>query len=214
MQEFYYLTQGFIIGLLASMPVGAIAIMSVQRTMTGGLWAGFTIGMGAALGDFIYAFIAGFGIAFIRDFLLENKFWLAIGGGIFLIIIGYKIYTSDTVKQIRAQKRISKRNYANDFVTSFLLAISNPVTIVGFTGFFASFGVITDTTTNFNIAGLLFGVFLGATSWWLGISFAVDKLKHKISLRNLVMINRVAGILVVVFGILLIISMFVFKKNV
>jgi len=195
------------------MPVGAVAIMSVQRTMNGGLWAGFSIGMGAALGDFVYATIAGFGITFISDFLMKNRLWLALGGGVFLIIIGYKIYTSDTVKQIRTQQRISKKHMANDFVSSFLLALSNPVTVLGFTGYFASFGIISDSTRTLFIIFLLTGIFIGATAWWFGISLTVNKLKNRISLRNLVTVNRVAGILVLVLGIILIISMFVFKKN-
>lgn len=195
------------------MPVGAIAIMSVQRTMNNGIWAGFSIGMGAALGDFIYAGIASLGITFIRDFLLANRLWLALGGGIFLVIIGFKIYSSDTVKQYRAKSRISKKKIANDFVSSFILALTNPVTILGFTGYFASFGVISENTSHTQILMLLFGIFIGATTWWLGISLTVNKFKDRISLRTLVRINRVAGILLLILGIVLIISMFVFKKR-
>jgi threonine/homoserine/homoserine lactone efflux protein len=195
------------------MPVGAIAIMSVQRTMNNGLLAGFSIGMGAAFGDLVYATVAGFGITFIRDFLIANRLWLALGGGVFLIFIGYKIYTSDTVKQFRSKKQLSHKKIANDFFSSFLLALSNPVTILGFTGFFASIGIISDNTTFYHIFMLLAGVFLGATSWWLSISFLVNRFKKKISLRRIVMINRIAGVLVVIFGIVLIISMFIFKKN-
>jgi threonine/homoserine/homoserine lactone efflux protein len=195
------------------MPVGAIAIMSVQRTMNNGLWAGFTVGMGAAFGDLIYATIAGFGISMIKDFLLANRLWLAIGGGIFLIFIGFKIYSSDTVKQIRSKKNLSKKKMANDFLSSFLLSLSNPVTILGFTGFFASIGIISDQTTIYHISSLLVGVFIGATTWWFSISLIINKFKSKISLKNIVLINRVAGIAVVIFGIALIIAMFVFKKH-
>ncbi len=208
-----FLIHGFVIGLLASMPVGAIAIMSVQRTMNNGLWAGFSIGMGAAFGDLVYATVAGFGITFIRDFLMQNRLWLALGGGVFLIFIGYKIYTSDTVKQFRSKSQLSRKKMTNDFISSFLLALSNPVTILGFTGFFASIGIISDTTTFYHIFMLLAGVFFGATTWWLSISLLVNRFKQKISLRRIVMINRIAGILVVIFGVILIISMFIFKKN-
>lgn len=213
MEGITLLINGFIIGLLASMPVGAIAIMSVQRTMNNGIWAGFSIGMGAALGDFVYAGIASLGITFIQDFLFRNRIWLALGGGIFLVIIGYKIYSSDTVKQYRAKKRFSKKKMANDFASSFFLALSNPVTVLGFTGFFASFGVITENTTHVHLLMLLLGIFFGATAWWFGISLTVNKFKDKISLRTLVRINRAAGVFLLVIGIALIISMFVFKES-
>jgi len=208
-----FFIHGFIIGILASMPVGAIAIMSVQRTMNNGLWAGFSIGMGAAFGDFVYAGIAGFSLNFISDFLLENKFWLALAGGIFLLFIGYKIYTSDTVKQFRNKKKLSSSKIANDFVSSFLLALSNPVTILGFTGFFASAGIISKDTSNFRVLILLIGVFLGATLWWFGISLIVNIFKKKITLRKIVIINRITGVLIVILGIAVLIGMFVFERK-
>ena len=211
MEEFSFFIHGYVIGFVASMPVGAIAIMSVQRTMTNGLWAGLSIGLGAALGDLVYATVAGFGITFIQDFLIANKVWLALIGGIFLIFIGYKIYTSDTVKQFRSKRKLSKRKMANDFASSFILALSNPVTILGFTGFFASVGIISDSTTAFHIILLLIGVFAGASSWWFGISSTINVFKKKITLRKIVMINRVAGVIIVILGIILLISIFAIK---
>lgn len=195
------------------MPVGAIAIMSVQRTMNNGLWAGFSLGMGAALGDLMYAAIAGFGVTFIRDFLIDNKVWLSIAGGIFLLYLGYKIYVSDTIKQIRSEKILSKRKMANDFFSSFFLALSNPITIFGFTGFFASFGIINEKTTLLHILMLLLGVFCGSSSWWFSISLIINKFKDRISLRKIVYINRFAGVFVFAIGIVLIIAVFAFKKE-
>lgn len=209
-----YFLKGYLIGFLASMPVGAIAIMSVQRTMNNGLWAGFTVGLGAAIGDFIYATVAGFSIGFIKDFIEANKIWLSLAGGIFLIFIGYKIFRSDTVKQYRKKTVMTKRKMANDFISSLLLALSNPVTIGGFTGFFASAGIMTSETTFFHIAILLVGVLLGALSWWFAISFFVNKYKKKITLRKIVMINRISGILIVIFGIAVIIAVIIFKDKV
>ncbi len=192
------------------MPVGAIAVMSIQRTMNNGLWAGFSIGMGAAFGDFVYAAVAGFGVNFIRDFLIENKIWFAVGGGIFLIIIGYRIFTTDTIKQFREQKKITKRKMANDFVSSFILALSNPLTILGFTGFFASASVIDADTTLTNILILLISVFLGATTWWFSISLTVNHFKKKIKLRNIARINKVTGVMIILLGVIFILGPFIF----
>lgn len=210
MESITFLLNGFLIGLLASMPVGAIAVMSIQRTMNNGLWAGFSIGMGAAFGDFVYAAVAGFGVNFIRDFLIENKIWFAVGGGIFLIIIGYRIFTTDTIKQFREQKKITKRKMANDFVSSFILALSNPLTILGFTGFFASASVIDADTTLTNILILLISVFLGATTWWFSISLTVNHFKKKIKLRNIARINKVTGVMIILLGVIFILGPFIF----
>ena len=213
MEGFIFYINGFIIGLIASIPVGAIAIMSVQRTMNNGLWAGFSIGMGAAFGDLVYAAVAGFGLTFIRDFLINNRVWLSVVGGLFLLFIGYRIYTSDSVKQFRSKRKLSKRKMANDFFSSFILALSNPVTILGFTGFFASVGIITDDITHLQIFLLLAGVFSGASSWWFGISTTVNVFKKRITLRKIVMINKFAGILIVILGIILIAGVFILKAK-
>jgi threonine/homoserine/homoserine lactone efflux protein len=102
---------------------------------------------------------------------------------------------------------------ANYFISSFFLAITNPITIIGFTGFFASFGVITNNTSFSKILILLLGIALGSSAWWFGIAATVNKFKNRITLRNLVTINRIAGILLVLFGVGLLVSMFVFNKG-
>jgi len=204
--------KGFIIGLLASMPVGAIAIMTVQRTMNNGLWAGFSLGLGAAAGDLIYATIAGFGISIIKDFLLDNKMWISLVGGVFIIFIGYKIFKSDTVKQYRKKVDMSRKKMANDFFSSFILALTNPGTILGFTWFFATAGVVSHETTPVHIVIMLSGIILGATNWWFTIAFFVNKFKEKISLRNIVMINRFSGIFIILFGFAMIIIAIFFKN--
>lgn len=213
MSSIHFLINGFVIGVLASMPIGGIAVLSMQRTINNGLFSGFIVGLGAALGDFVYAAVAALGLTMISDFLMSIKTWLAVFGSIFLLIMGYKIYTSDTIKQYRGTDA-KKKGHANYFVTSFFLALTNPVTIIGFTGFFASFGVITNTTLARNIVLLLSGIIIGSTSWWFGISFIINKLKNKMNIRILVTINRVAGVLLVIFGLGLMIAMFVFGKKI
>ncbi|MBO7368333.1 MAG: hypothetical protein J6U24_07040 [Paludibacteraceae bacterium] len=49
------ITQGFIIGLCTSAPVGPIATLCIQRTLQNGRKTGFISGLGAASSDFVYA---------------------------------------------------------------------------------------------------------------------------------------------------------------
>jgi len=199
---------GLLVGLIASVPVGAIAILSVQRTLNTGLLAGFVIGMGAALADLVYASIAAFGITIISDFLFTNRTLLGLVGSLFLLLIGYRIYFTNTVKEFRRQKTFSKRALANDFVSSLVIALSNPITILGFGGVFASLGVIHKANTNVHLFTLLAGIFAGAILWWFSISSVVEIFRKKITLRKIVMINKVTGIIIYIFGVILIVGMF------
>jgi threonine/homoserine/homoserine lactone efflux protein len=197
---------GLLVGIIASVPVGAIAILSVQRTLNTGLIAGFVLGLGAAIADLIYAFIAAFGITFISDFLFTNRTLLGIIGSLFLLIIGYRIYFTNSVKEFRRQKAFSKRALFNDFFSSLVIALSNPITILGFGGVFASLGVIHKANTTIHLITLLAGVFTGALLWWFSLSSVVDIFRKKINLRKIIMINKVTGTIIYVLGIVLIVA--------
>ena len=61
---------GLVIGISASIPLGPIGVLVVQRTLNKGHLSGFVSGLGAALSDTIYAVIAGFSLSFIVGFIV------------------------------------------------------------------------------------------------------------------------------------------------
>ena len=56
---FEEMMKGFLIGVLASAPMGPVGILTVQRTLNKGRWEGFATGIGASISDIIYAIITG-----------------------------------------------------------------------------------------------------------------------------------------------------------
>jgi len=195
---------GILIGLLVSLPVGAVAVLLFQRTLNSGVWQGVILGSGAAVADTIYATIAIFGISYIADFLFLHKVIIGISGSIFLLIMGYRIFAKDTVKEFKQKRTFSKRNMLNDFLASFIVAISNPLTLIAFGGIFASLTVIHNAGSNFLFFILLFGVLIGSVLWWFILAYVVEIFRKKLNLKNIVLINRVSGIFVFLFGLSLI----------
>ncbi|MGD9978486.1 MAG: hypothetical protein AB7S54_11200, partial [Bacteroidales bacterium] len=63
------LIKGIIIGLMASIPLGPIGVLCIQRTINKGKISGFFSGLGAATADTIFAAIAGFSLSFIINFI-------------------------------------------------------------------------------------------------------------------------------------------------
>jgi hypothetical protein len=57
-----YLIKGIIIGFSIAAPVGPIGVLTIKRTLAEGRLSGFVTGMGAAMADAVYRFIAGFGL--------------------------------------------------------------------------------------------------------------------------------------------------------
>ncbi|MCF6366416.1 MAG: LysE family translocator [Bacteroidales bacterium] len=203
-----FIIKGVAIGILVSIPVGPVAVLAIQRSLNKGFKSGFITGIGAASADIVYAVIAGFSITFISDFLIENQTYIRIIGGLFLILIGYRIFISNPAKQIR-KLRTKGNNYYKDFFTSFLVTVSNPLTILAFGAIFASFNMVDKESGTFSVFILIITVFSGAAFWWIALTAITTIFKNKIRLRNLLWINRITGVLIVLFAVLLIISAFI-----
>jgi hypothetical protein len=52
------------------------------------------------------------------------------------------------------------------------------------------------------------GVFIGAMSWWFSLSYFLSRFKKKIRLRAIVRINNLGGIVIILIGILLLLTVF------
>ena len=80
--------KGFLVGICASAPVGPIAILVVQKSLSKGHKAGFISGLGASVVDTLYAFIAIFALAFAQKFIEEHQNAILLVGGVVLAIVG------------------------------------------------------------------------------------------------------------------------------
>ena len=60
-----------------------------------GRLAGFISGIGAATADAIFGIIAGSGLTFVSDLLLDYQEWLRIGGAAFLLLVGSRAFMAE-----------------------------------------------------------------------------------------------------------------------
>ncbi len=65
-----------------------------------GASAGLASGLGVATADGLAGGIAALGISLISDFLIEQQFLLRVTGGIFLCVLGYRIYRIDPAAKV------------------------------------------------------------------------------------------------------------------
>ena len=73
-------------------------------------------GLGAALADTLYGFIAGFSISLVIQFLVREEFWIRVIGGVFLMGIGV-VYYRKPPRSLEAAEDNSSAN--SDFVSAF-----------------------------------------------------------------------------------------------
>lgn len=208
MYDVVYIFRGIVIGLMVSIPLGPMGVLIIQKTLQKGALAGFVAGMGAACADLFYATVAAFGIGFVVSIIQAHELVLQIVGGIFLLIVGLKIYFDNPLKQIRMKKRVSKKGLLGDFLALFFLTVSNPVAIVVFMAVFAGASVFGEEPSFRIELFVLTGVLLGAGLWWYTLSLLVNLFRKKFRLRVLIRINRISGFIISLLGILVILVAF------
>jgi threonine/homoserine/homoserine lactone efflux protein len=191
--------KGIIIGLLVSIPLGPIGMLCVQRTLNRGRRYGIATGLGATTSDLIYTIIALFFIGFVIDFLEDKKLMIQIIGSIIVIIFGIFINRSNPSRQPMPDQR-KNETLMNDFFSSFILTLSNPLILFILIALFARFEFLDNNTTFFfNFVGLL-SILGGAFLWWSVLTFLVSKFRDKLSYRELKMMNRIIGIIIISIG--------------
>jgi threonine/homoserine/homoserine lactone efflux protein len=199
------LLKGIVLGLAISMPLGPIGIILVNRTIKRGFLSGFFSGLGLATADTILAVLAGVGFSVIISFIKEQRFIISIIAGIIIIGIGLKVFLSNPVKDFRNREKANKSLW-RDYYSLFMVSISNPYTILIFVAFFSGIHINSKISPELVPFFLIPGIFLGAVSWWFLLSYFVSRFKKKIRLRSIVKVNKIAGITIMVIGIIVLLS--------
>jgi len=138
---------------------------------------GFATGLGAATADAAYGGVAAFGLTAISDFLVGQKFWLGLIGGIFLCYLGVRTFISRPAEQAA---NVQGSGLARAYASTFFLTMTNPMTILSFIAVFAGVGFGTAKSYG-NASILVLGVFLGSAAWWLILSTGVGLLRSRVN---------------------------------
>jgi threonine/homoserine/homoserine lactone efflux protein len=200
------LLKGIILGLTVSMPLGPIGIILINRTIKRGMLSGFFSGLGLASADTLLALLAALGFTVIISFINQQRFIISLIAGLIMIGVGIKVFMSNPVKDMRNREKANK-SFWRDYYSVFVLSISNPYTIFIFVAFFSGvhIGNIRPELVPFF---LIPGVFIGTITWWFILSYFVSRFKRKIRLRVIVRLNKVAGIVIIVVGLIVLLSSF------
>ena len=196
------LLKGFVVGICASVPLGPIGVLCIQRTLSKGRNSGFITGLGAAVSDTVFFFFSLLSISYVQKLLSDYRYLVMIAGGIIVGIFGVRLFMTNPVKQIRRVKS-GNRHYWQDFFSTVLMTITNPGAFFLMLGLFAFIGISrVEAEPLERIAVTLAGVFAGAALWWHILSTCINQFRNKLRLRQLIMINRVAGVVIMVLGLI------------
>lgn len=198
--DLIFFIKGLAVGLAIAAPVGPVAILCVKRTLLQGRVSGLMSGLGAATADLVYGLIAAFGLAVVADTLICCKSWMEIAGALLLFFLGIRTFRS-TAKNLKGN--LKKTSHLEAFSSTFLLTLTNPLTLFAFLGIFSALEIGGANENWVTALFLLLGVFIGSSCWWLILSEGITSFKDFLPEKLFQKVNHVAGTLLILFGILL-----------
>jgi threonine/homoserine/homoserine lactone efflux protein len=187
--------KGVAVGFSIAAPVGPIGLLCIRRTLDNGRWAGLLTGLGAAIADAIYALFAAFGVTFGAGWT-KGCAWSHLAAAVILILLGIKMAAERPAARAATSGGTTALWW---FISTFLLTLSNPLTIVSFIAVFAALGPVAGGLRSSLIMTL--GVFLGSVSWWLILSGGVSALRMSNNPVGTIWINRISGGAIAGFGL-------------
>jgi threonine/homoserine/homoserine lactone efflux protein len=205
------LWKGITLGLLLSISVGPVIFSILKQSINNGVKGGLAFIIGVSLSDFTLAVISNFFTEFFGEFL-ERKTEIGIVGSTFLISVGIYFLFFKKVKVNEEGKQIiktRKRDYLKLALAGYFMNILNPAIII--------FWLTTSTafighTLRERI--IIFGIALALVlTGDIAKVVLAGKLRRRLTLKNIHLLNRINGVILIGFGIILIIGILFYGQH-
>ena len=193
--------KGFLVGMCASAPIGPIAILVVQKSLSKGHMAGFVSGLGASVVDTLYAFIAIFALAFAQKLIeAHQNLILLVGGGV-LALLGVMMAFSNPFRRMKDDEDSSVS--PKDFGQAVAMGLSNPMAIFVMFTLFAFFGLADSAPHNWKVTPIILSVSAGSVTYWFMVSWMLSRFRKSFKMNTILWISRITGAIIVIIGIAL-----------
>jgi threonine/homoserine/homoserine lactone efflux protein len=178
---------GFLTGIISSLGFGPVSMASIAKCLSENFRSGFTIGLSAALMDFIYSgIVLLFGINFIL-FPDDIHVYIQLIGIILLTFIGINIIKTKPIELNSDENRKINTKYKirYSFFYGIIIYLSTPTLLafwVGSIAFLNENNIINNSSFLDKILFII-GVFIGTSSWFLILLSGVKSAASKINIK-------------------------------
>lgn len=200
--------QGFVFGIALAFSLGPSFFALIQTGIKHGYRSGIAMALGVFLSDFIYLLLAWFGLS---AWLMDDKYAIPVGvtGG--ALLIGYGVYQfvkKTKVQNVDGDIPGQKNSYGAFALKGFLMNLFNPFVI------FLWIGAISLATTKFNndvptILAFFITTLTTILTTDIGKTLASHKIKGYLNEMWIHRVNQLAGIIMMISGLVLIVRVFV-----
>ncbi len=191
---------GFAMAFIGSIPpVGPIAVLLLERGVSGRDHEGRGIALGAALAETIYCALALAGVSeLMRRYAIVEIIARAIGVA---ILFGLGVYFA-RFEITPPHASPPKKTGGGPFALGFSISAANPVLIITWSGSIAT--LLSFTRIRFDLAErgmFVAGVFLGMFGWFHVFLWMLRRYRDRITLRAAQWSVRVAGVAMIALAL-------------
>jgi len=204
--------KGLALGFVLALSVGPIIFTIIKQSLDNGHKGGFSFVAGVWISDILLVVLSNT-LTVLVSTMLEHSRVIALGGGGFLIGMGiYFVFFKKVSLGKEAdggETRFRKRDMARVFASGFIINTLNPGVI------FFWLGNATVLSLNHSIQEriVIFSVCLLVNmSADVGKVMMAGRLRSKLTIHTLSIINRIAGTILIGFGIALLWDVIFFHK--
>lgn len=208
---FEALLKGLTFGLLLSISVGPVLFSIIKQSLNNGHKGGMAFVLGVSASDITLVLISNIFTELFNS-ISNYKTEIGVGGCIFLVSLGVfflffkKVKVNDAGQQVF---QFRKSDYAKMFLSGYVMNTLNPSVFIFW--IYASTAVI-NHTINQRIV-----VFVTCLAWMLGADilkvFLAGKIRNRLTPHNIHILNRLNGLILIVFGFALIWGLIIYGKR-
>jgi threonine/homoserine/homoserine lactone efflux protein len=198
--------KGVALGLLLVISVGPVVFTIIKQSLNNGHVGGFSFVAGVWVSDFILVILSNAFTELVEQ-LLEYKKAIGYIGSIFLVAMGifYCFFKKVHLRSEENDKtyRFGKREFAKLFASGFIINTFNPSVIFFWLVNATALSISHTLQQRIVIFGVCLLMNMGAD---VGKVMLAGKLRSRLTLHNLSIINKVSGSILIGFGIALVYS--------
>ncbi|MBP6000401.1 MAG: LysE family transporter [Sediminibacterium sp.] len=199
-------------GLILSISIGPVIFAIIKQSLTNGKRSGYAFVAGVSSSDLVLLFICNV-FTSLFNLVLNHKSTIALAGAGFLLLMGlytlfFKKLKLENMGNDGQQKVTSIKDLIGAYFSGFLMNTLNPsVFLFWFAWTAAINNSAGDTPNPLQYKLLVFGTCLGFVLLSdLVKVFLAGKLRPRLTEKSLVWINRISGIIILIFSAALLYS--------
>ncbi|MEO9020819.1 MAG: LysE family transporter [Ginsengibacter sp.] len=203
--------KGLAMGLLLVISVGPVIFTVIKQSINNGRAGGFSFVIGVWVSDFLLVVLSNL-FSELVTMILDFKMQIGIAGSAFLIAMGvyYLFFKKVQIHPDEITIQLKSSDHARIALQGFLLNTLNPAVIAFWLT--AATAIAVSHSIRDRIIIFATALIMNMTADVIKVTLA-GKLRKKLTIKNIRLVNRVSGLILFIFGTVLLFGVLFFIRK-